>query len=163
MEPESGYANRKICAIHLHGAREDLCYWGGVGNTLLSKTKEYNPLTDRWTKKADMPTRREGFSTSSVADTIYAIGGRNLGGMLAVVEAYDPATNTWEKAPNVPTPRGNLSTNTVQGKVYAIGGSQGLLRRALATMEAYDTELLPQSIQPREKLATIWGQLKVER
>ena len=39
-----------------------------------------------------MPTRREGFATSAVDDKIYAIGGGNLGGMLAVVEAYDLAT-----------------------------------------------------------------------
>ena len=33
---------------------------GRVGNTLLSKTEEYNPLTDKWTKKADMPTPTGG-------------------------------------------------------------------------------------------------------
>ncbi len=111
-----------------------------------------------------MPTPRWGLSTSAVNGKIYAVGGTPNGREgLQSVEVYDPATNTWEKAPNIPTPRGNLSTNTVQGKVYAIGGSQGLLRRALATVEAYDTELLPQSIQSKEKLATIWGQLKVER
>ena len=47
----------------------------------------------------------------------------------------------------MPTPRANLATSTVNGKVYAIGGSQGLLRRALSTVEAYDTGLLPQSVR----------------
>ena len=61
----------------------------------------------------------------------------------------------------MPTSRGNLSTSSVNGKVYAIGGSQGLLRRALTTVEAYDTGEPPQSVQSQRKLATVWSQLKV--
>jgi hypothetical protein len=35
---------------------------------------EYDPATDKWTKKADMPTARYWLSTSSVDGRIYAIG-----------------------------------------------------------------------------------------
>jgi len=41
----------------------------------LSAVEEYDPLTDIWTKKADMPTTRGGLCTASVNGKIYAIGG----------------------------------------------------------------------------------------
>jgi hypothetical protein len=111
-----------------------------------------------------MPTPRWGLSTSTVNGKIYAVGGTPNGrDGLRNVEVYDPVTDTWTKAPDMPTPRGNLSASTVNGKVYAIGGSQGLLRRALATVEMYDTGLPPQNVQSRRKLATIWGELRVGR
>ena len=118
----------------------------------------------KWRQKADMPTARFALSTSTVGGKIYAVGGTPNGrDGLGSVEVYDPVTDTWTKAPNMPTPRGSLSASAVKGKVYAIGGSQGgLLRRALPTVEAYNTGVPPQNVQLKRKLATIWGKLKVD-
>ena len=105
-----------------------------------------------------------GLSASAINGKIYAVGGTPNGrDGLRNFEVYDPVTDTWAKAPDMLTARGNLSTSAVNGVVYAIGGSQGLLRRALPTVEAYDTGAPPQSVRSQEKLATIWGQLKVEK
>ena len=41
----------------------------------VATVEEYNPATDTWTKKVDMPTPRYILSTSVVNGKIYAIGG----------------------------------------------------------------------------------------
>ena len=102
----------------------------------------YDPATDTWTKKADMPTARALLSTSEVNGKIYAIGGEtpHHGTALSAVEEYDPTTDRWTEKANMPTPRPYLSTSEVNGKIYAIGGvAQGALREpALSVVEAYD-------------------------
>jgi N-acetylneuraminic acid mutarotase len=56
----------------------------------LSTVEEYDPKTDTWAKKADMPTPRY-VATSAVNGRIYAIGGGDLAGtVLSTVEEYTP-------------------------------------------------------------------------
>jgi N-acetylneuraminic acid mutarotase len=82
--------NGKIYAIG--GA---LTYPGGPP---LSTVEEYDPATDTWTRKADMPTARAYLSTSAVNGKIYAIGGTLINPAwyrgISTVEEYNPATNT---------------------------------------------------------------------
>jgi N-acetylneuraminic acid mutarotase len=48
----------------------------GRGAPLSTSTvEEYDPATDTWTARADMPTARWGLSASVVNGKIYAIGG----------------------------------------------------------------------------------------
>ena len=51
--------------------------WGGgtPQHRWYSAVEEYDPETDTWTKKADMPTDRAYLSSSAVNGKIYAIGG----------------------------------------------------------------------------------------
>ncbi|MBN1247499.1 MAG: hypothetical protein JXC32_07555 [Anaerolineae bacterium] len=114
---------------------------GGVGG--LTKVEVYDPETNSWTARADMPTGRVLLSTSVVEGKIYAIGGNtsSWGKDLAAVEAYDPETDTWTRKADMPTARSTLSTNVVGGKIYAIGGSETLdfdNLITLATVEVYD-------------------------
>ena len=106
----------------------------------LSAVEEYDPATDTWRPKADMPTARTLFSTSVVNGRVYAIGGftSGLGGRFSTVEEYDPATDTWTRKAGMPTPRSMLTTSVVNGKIYAIGGSIGNGPNAIATVEEYD-------------------------
>ena len=102
----------------------------------LSTVEAYDPTTDMWTTKADMPTRRQELSTSAVNGIIYAIGGW-FSSNRSTVEAYDPVTDTWTKKADMPTARSGLSTGVVNGIVYAIGGwvSSSTFTSAV---EAYD-------------------------
>ena len=116
---------------------------GGLGPTrfgakTLPTVEEYDPVADKWTEKADMPTARYVLSASSVNGKIYAIGGwaGRAKGTRSTVEEYDPVTDTWTQKANMPTARSGLSTSVVNGKIYAIGGGQPA--KVFSTMEMYD-------------------------
>ena len=58
--------------------------------------EEYDPMTDTWTKKADMPTARFAPATSAVNGFIYVIGGTPgfpeelpIHNAISIVHAYD--------------------------------------------------------------------------
>ena len=111
--------------------------------TLFSTVEEYDPITDTWTPKADMPTSR-GFLANrapTVNGKIYVIGGWMNAGRreadFANVEVYDPATDTWAKKADIPTGRGALAVSEVNGKIYVIGGTQDR-SLFLRTVQEYD-------------------------
>jgi len=114
--------------------------YGGV--SLVSPTgsptvEEYDPATDTWTRKADMPTPRWSLATCAVDRKIYAIGGApsSFTG-LNVVEQYDPTTDTWTRKANMPTGVWGLCACVVNGKIYALGGRPGYT--AIPTVQEYD-------------------------
>ena len=123
------------------------------GDTELSTVEMYDPETDTWERKANMPTARSGVSVSVVDGKIYAIGGETIKKIayhkswtnetkeLPTVEMYDPVTDTWTQKADMPTPR-KTKTCVVDGKIYAIGGSGFDLTSnnhwQLATVEVYD-------------------------
>jgi hypothetical protein len=85
----------------------------------------YDPATDTWTRKADMPTPRGALSACTVDGKIYVMGGfRTMNSLvgLPIVEEYNPATDTWTRKANMPTPKFALCTSVVDGQIYAIGG-----------------------------------------
>jgi N-acetylneuraminic acid mutarotase len=112
------------------------------GAPALNTVWAYDPRTDSWSRKTDMPTARRFLSAAVLDGIIYVIGGSAgafpAGIILNTVEAYDPTTDTWatNKAP-MPTARGAMAVCALDGIIYAIGGSRdGSLQ--YATVEAYD-------------------------
>ena len=102
---------------------------GPGGTSRYKKTVEmYDPQTDTWVKKRDMPTLRHAFMSAVVDGKIYLIGGsvhdKKLDRDVAIglVEIYDPLTNRWEKGADMPTERGATDAVVVDGKIYVIGG-----------------------------------------
>jgi hypothetical protein len=58
----------------------------------------YDPATDTWTMRADLPTPRVALCTAATdAGLVYAIGGSPSvpGDYFDVVESYGPALDTW--------------------------------------------------------------------
>ena len=121
------------------------------GDLTLSKVEMYNPETDTWEQRVNMPTARSAASTSVVDGKIYAIGGEQIekvkaykGWMnkvkdLPTVEMYNPETDTWERKADMPTARAYLSTSVMDGKIYAIGGASIAHEQyRLETVEVYD-------------------------
>jgi N-acetylneuraminic acid mutarotase len=127
----------KIYAI---GGTGSSSFWADFRRTV----EVYDPLTDTWSKKADMPTARAFFSTNAVDGKIYAIGGvlvTKAG--LSTVEVYDPVTDTWTAKTPMPTARHVHASAVVDGKIYVIGGGpEGGANHAgpdgLSVVEAYD-------------------------
>ena len=91
----------------------------------LPTVEMYDPDTDTWTQKADMPTPRNT-STCAVDGKIYAIGGTSdkvKSFRLDTVEVYDPATDKWSKARNMNHARAGTAVSVVDGKIYVMGGT----------------------------------------
>jgi N-acetylneuraminic acid mutarotase len=109
--------------------------------TGLSVVEVYDPATDIWTRKADMPTRRLCHAVSAVDGKIYLMGGSTSNsGALATLEEYDPITDTWTRKADMPTARWGLSSSVVDGKIYAVGGALAS-NVAVPTVEEYDIGL----------------------
>ena len=134
----------------------------GIGSAV-PNVEEYDPATDTWTRKADMPAARHGFSASVVNDRAYIIGGC-LGRYFSTVEEYDPANDTWTKKADMPTARAFLSTSVANGRIYAFGGAipprepGPFLTEILSAVEEYTPEGF--AVSPQGKLATMWGKVK---
>ncbi len=95
-----------------------------TGSEELPTVEMYDPATDTWTQKADMPTPRKT-KVCVVNGKIYAIGGWSTDSeqsQLEIVEVYDPATDTWAKAQSMNHARCSAAISVVNGEIYAIGG-----------------------------------------
>ncbi len=137
--------------------------WGG-GGTVLSAVEEYDPMSDVWVKKTDMPTATNSFGTCTVNGKIYAIGGstNKIAGqgwtLLSTLYEYNPATDKWEKKDDMSTARCALAATAVNGRIYAIGGSPTYnIGEPLSTVEEFDTGF---AVEPIYKLPTKWGEVK---
>jgi Kelch motif protein len=125
----------------------------------------YDPRSNRWTKKTDMPTARFSLGAAAVDGILYAMGGdtgkNGPDPILGTVEAYDPVTNTWTTKAPMPTPRSNFAVAAVSGIIYAIGGvtNTGVTypntTRAIQTVDAYD--VASNTWSPRAPLPYLTG------
>ncbi len=113
--------NGKIYAIG-GGAASSTAY---TSVKTFSTVEEYDPATDTWTTKSEMPTAR-GFHSANVVDgRIYVIGGSPKApdsGSILTVEVYEPATDTWTQKGDMPASRRAGFTDVVDGKIYGFGG-----------------------------------------
>ena len=107
--------------------------WSGYGEGILSAANEvYDPLTDTWENKTEMPTTRQRPITNVVHDKIYIIGGFQYRDLpppqttigLDVNEVYDPKTDSWTIKKPIPITTSNPASATIDNKIYVIGGFQ---------------------------------------
>lgn len=100
---------------------------GGTFGQNLGKTEVYDPLTDTWKPRADMPTPRAWVTANVLKNKCYVIGGSSSGGPheppgLRIVEVYDPNNNTWRRSAPLPEPRVSAGSAVVDGRIYVMGG-----------------------------------------
>jgi N-acetylneuraminic acid mutarotase len=95
---------------------------------------EYNPATDRWTKKTSMPRPAHHAALAAANGKIYVMGGFvppkdtaiPVGGAWEPIDnawEYDPAADSWKPLPPLPGKRGSAIAAEVGGKIYVIGGA----------------------------------------
>jgi hypothetical protein len=97
---------------------------------VLSTVYEFDPSSNTWTRRADIPSPREGeipgrnrMTTAVVGDNIYMIGGANYPDRwLDTVQVYTPASNSWESLNWMPTRQGELASAVVGDTIYVFGG-----------------------------------------
>jgi N-acetylneuraminic acid mutarotase len=109
----------------------------GLGSCT-NANEEYDPVNDKWTARAPMPTARCHVAVVAVNGLIYVIGGTNTSSSITyqLVEIYNPATNSWTSGPPMPTARFHPTAGVIDGIVYVAGGMK--LSGALNTLEAFD-------------------------
>jgi N-acetylneuraminic acid mutarotase len=94
---------------------------------------EYDPATDKWTKKKSMPRPAHHAALASYNGKIYVCGGfvppENTqiptGGAWQPIDdmwAYDPAADSWSSLAPLPGKRGSAVAVEAGGKIYVIGG-----------------------------------------
>lgn len=98
---------------------------GGFSGSTLARVDEYDPATDTWTRKADMPTARRRFAAGVINGRIYVSAGMSFSDpngvtYLTATEEYDPATDSWTSRAPCPL---DPATNSVLGNVAITGGA----------------------------------------
>jgi len=116
----------------------------------LPTVEAYDPVTDKWTPKAPMPTPRSGLAVGVVSGILYAIGGDNGS---TTVEAYDRVKDSWTTKTPMPTARYGLGVGMVNGLIYAVGGV--IAPGKPGTVDVYDPE--------KDMWATTTGLMPTER
>ena len=135
--------------------------FGVAANRILFSTvEEYDPVTDTWERKSDMPTARAAFATCVIGTEIYAMGGtKAFDAGMTTVEIYDTLTDTWTKGVGMQISRYIFPASVVSGKIYAIGGVGG---NALSVVEEFDPGFISKSVDPSGKLPKTWGTIKAK-
>jgi len=98
--------------------------------------EEYDPATNTWARKADLPAPRYLHAASVVDGKIYIIAGSWQAWTASpAVYEYDPATDTWERKADAPTVGSWLSASAVDGRIYVIGIGEDVFPKGV---EEYD-------------------------
>jgi hypothetical protein len=98
-------------------------FGGNDGSTVLNETWMYDPASNTWTRKADMPVSLMSMEATCIDDYIYLVGGYTGSAYTNRFLVYDTVADTWVNStwPNIRTPM----TAAWDGKLYAFGGNPG--------------------------------------
>jgi len=85
-------------------------------------------IAAEWEFVAPMPTAREGLAVAELEGIIYAIGGKNHSGFMAmdIVEVYNPVLDDWAPAPSLIHERMYAAAAAYDGKIFVFGGRNGM-------------------------------------
>ena len=93
------------------------------------RVEVYDPLTNRWEKRADMRTKRGETDAVVVAGKIYVLGGYTwrmvgdlAGRFVRSIEEYNPKIDSWRQLRGMPMFKGWFATVAVDDEIYTIGG-----------------------------------------
>lgn len=140
-------------------------FGGSDGTTDYNTTYIYDPIHNRWTLGAPMPTAREGARAVALPDGRIAVvgGGINCftdlcsgGTVYANLDVYTPSSNSWMEYPAMLSPRYRFAAVFFHNDIYAMGGSNG--SNILFSAEAFDFETqtwTPQPSLPQPLLAPV--------
>ncbi len=104
---------------------------GQMGAVLVTGANEvYDPATNTWQSKTQLPVPREQMQANMVNGKIYVIGGTKCSGMLNYQSfndnnVYDPENDSWTTAGVIPTASWCYASTVLDNKIYIIdGGAQ---------------------------------------
>lgn len=135
---------------------------------VVGTVEEYDPKTNTWRARANMPTPRNHCSVGVVNGKIYVIGGRvgaayiSLATDISLVETYDPVRDSWTAVlpARMPTARSALAYGVYNGRILIAGGELQDTNHyeTFRAFEAYDPatdvwQILPPLPVPRHGVA----------
>lgn len=86
----------------------------------------YDPVADRWTAVADLPTPRGGLGATTLGTRCFVVGGETWSagppGTFTDNQAFDPAAGAWSSYKRMPTPRHGLGVAAIGDAIYTFGG-----------------------------------------
>ncbi|XP_078416052.1 kelch-like protein 34 [Cetorhinus maximus] len=93
--------------------------------TISNGLQRYDPRFNRWSRLANMQSRRAQFACCVLDGCIFALGGRcGLGASLAAVEVYDLSSGRWDKVRNLPHKMHGHACAVHNDTIYLSGGQQ---------------------------------------
>ena len=174
--PRWGAAAAGIAAkgkIYIFGGATDFTHENST-----TDVDEYDTRTETWTPKKKLQRPLHNFSASFVnSGLIYVMGGQKWKGKGGVdggandpdwtfyddVWEYSPEKDSWRRAAAMPKAKSSFGTGIVEGKVYIVAGWSGGAGDENGT-HVYQPPGWPFpkkfSVEPQNKLATIWGAIK---
>jgi N-acetylneuraminic acid mutarotase len=103
---------------------------GTASGKALAVNEEYIPehdtgATNPWISRSSIPEARSAMGIASIADIIYAVGGRGDSGSSLPSLQYSYQLDQWQNFENPPAPEWSyLALAPLQSKLYALGGRQ---------------------------------------
>jgi N-acetylneuraminic acid mutarotase len=109
--------------VYVAGGR----FGGGVGSEMTGALEVYDPATNRWERKASLPSPRAGVNGITAQGCLYVFGGEGNDadprGIFAELEVYSPAEDRWQKLEPIPTPvHGVTGAAVIDGWIHLPGG-----------------------------------------
>jgi N-acetylneuraminic acid mutarotase len=95
----------------------------------IARVDMYDPATNTWTRKGDMPIAATHMGTATDGTFVYFAGGYPAGSSGAqtfsttTVRRYNPANDSWSTIQPLPSARGAGNLQYLNGKLYFFGGS----------------------------------------
>lgn len=130
--PATAAVNGKI---YLFGGN---CTCNSFGGCFRQEAYEYNPSTNTWTQRANLPVAAAGQSAETINGKIYIIGGRINGTSASTnVYEYDPVLNTYTSRAPLPVGRYDHATAVYNNKIYVFGGTEPSLNES-RRVDIYD-------------------------
>lgn len=149
--------------IYVAGGFEQSSSWMIRQSSVSTKVQTYDPVTNRWSSKPDLPIGLHHAGAAVLDGDLYVAGGfavsdGTLWNPSDRVFRFNPAGETWTERAPLPTARGGLAVTTLLGKLFAISGYDG--QENPEVVEVYDPALdqwtavapLP---TPRDHLAAV--------
>ena len=107
-----------------------------AGRTISRQTLEYDPRSDSWARRADMPFPRAAHGTAVTGGRIHVVGGLGSSPQdQALVMIYDPEADSWQTGAPMPVQSEHLAVAAAAHRIFALSGRFGGSR---SQVQAYD-------------------------
>jgi N-acetylneuraminic acid mutarotase len=125
-----------------------------TGVNAAAVNEAYDPTTNTWTTRAQMPTARLNLRANVVNGKIYLIGGIPMPDTCRTLnEVYDPASDTWATKAPIPTGVDSYASAVVGSKIFLI--KSGLTQIYDAESDSWSTGAAPPTNSFMPSSATI--------